>query len=271
MVTIVVVVVVFALILAGAGVAVFARGPSTTVTSPGSTTSPAARQLLQSALAAAHGVNAFHYVATSSLSGPQGYTQRTVGDAGPTSGRQVITVAKQKFTVIVIGKACYIKGNAAALTGNLGLTAAEATAHAGQWISLVSTDGPYASVYAAVTAPSALADNVTVEPETVLPTTTVAGRRVETVTGAIAPLTVGGQKVAPKGTATVAVRATAPHLPVRYTERGTEDRQTTRSTVTFSRWGTTVPVTAPANPVTYASLGSGSGTVPSSPSGPVLT
>jgi hypothetical protein len=252
-------------------VAVFDRGPSTTVSSPGSTSSPAARQLLQSALAAAHGVNAFHYVATSSLSGAGGYTQKTVGDAGPTSGRQVITVAKQRFTVIVVGKACYIKGNAAALTGNLGLTAAQATAHAGQWISLASTDAPYASVYAAVTAPSALADNITVEPETVLPSALVAGRRVETVTGPIAPLTVGGQRVAPKGTSSLAVRAAAPHLPVRYTERGTENRQTTRSTVTFSRWGTAVPVTAPAGAVTYASLGAGTGTVPSGPSGTVLT
>lgn len=270
MLTILVLVVVVALILAGAGVAVFARGPSTTVSAPGSTTSsPAARQLLQSSLAAARRVDAFHYVAVSSLSGSSGSTQRTVGDAGPTSGRQVITAGKQKFTVIVIGKACYIKGNAAALSANLGFPAALATAHAGQWISLAAADAPYAAVYAAVTASSALTDNVTVQPETVIPTTTVDGHRVQTVSGAIAPITVGGQKVAPKGTATLAVRASAPHLPVRYTERGTEDHGTTRSTVTFSRWGTRVPVSAPTGAVPYASLGVS--TVPTTPSGTVLT
>jgi hypothetical protein len=270
MLTILVLVVVVALILAGAGVAVFARGPSTTVSAPGTTTtSPAARQLLQSSLAAARRRNAFHYVAVSSLSGSGGSTQRTVGDAGPSSGRQVITAGKQKFTVIVIGKACYIKGNAAALTANLGLPAASATAHAGQWISLAAGDAPYAAVYAAVTASSALTDNVTVQPETVLPTSSVDGHRVETVSGAIAPITIGGTKVAPKGTATLAVRAAAPHLPVRYTERGTEGHGTTRSTVTFSRWGTQVPVSAPAGAVTYASLGVSS--VPPTPSGTVLT
>ena len=144
-------------------------------------------------------MDAFHYVAVSSLSGSQGGTQRTVGDAGPTSGRQVITAGKQKFTVIVIGKACYIKGNAAALSANLGLSATAATAHAGQWISLAVGDAPYASVYAAVTAASALTDNVTVEPETVIPTTTVDGRRVQTVSGPIAPITIGGTEGGPQG------------------------------------------------------------------------
>ena len=109
------------------------------------------------------------------------------------------------------------------------------------------------------------------KPETTLPTTTLDGRRVETVTGAIAPLTLGGQTVAPKGTAALAVRATAPHLPVRYTERGTQGRQTTRSTVTFSHWGKAVAVAAPSGAVPYASLGVGSGSVPTTPTGTVLT
>jgi hypothetical protein len=269
--TVVVIAVVVALVLAGAGAAVFVGGSNTTVTNTKTAPSPAARQLLQSALSAAHRVNAFHYVAVSSLSGSQGFTQKTVGDAGPTSGRQDITVAGQKFTVLVVGKACYLKGNAAALTANLGLTSTSATAHAGQWISLAPSDGPYASVYAAVTAPSALADNVTVKPEGQLPAGRVDGRSVQIVSGPITPVTIGGQTEKPKGTATLAVRAASPHLPVRYTERGTEGRQTSRSTVTFDRWGEAVTITAPANPVTYASLGVGSGSVPSIPSGTVLT
>jgi len=267
--TVIVLVIVLALVAAVTGVTL-SGGSNTTVTPPsGTSTSPVARQLLESSLAAARGVDAFHYVATSTLSGSQGSTQRTVGDAGPDSGRQVITVGAQRFTVLVVGTACYVKGNAAALTANLGLSSVMAAAHAGQWISLARADAPYASVYAAVTAPSALADNVTITPKEQLPDSRLDGRRVQIVSGAIAPVTVAGQTVAPKGTATLAVGATTPHLPVRYTERGTQNRQQIVSTVTFSRWGDVVQVTAPAGAVTYASLGAGS--VPSNPSGTVLT
>jgi hypothetical protein len=270
--TIVVVLVVAALVLAGAGVAVFG-GSSTKVTPPTapSATAPAARQLLRAALAAATRADSFHYVATSTVSGPDGYSQRTVGDAGPDSGRQVITIGSQRFTVLVVGTACYVSGNAPALTAQLGLSSSEAAAHAGQWISLATTDPPYASVYAAVTAPSALADNITVAPKDQLPRTRVDGRRVETITGAITPIEIDGQKVAPKGTATLAVRVRAPHLPVRYTQKATVDKQPSVSAVAFNRWGETVAVTAPTGAVAYASLAPGSGTTPSTPGSPVLT
>ena len=272
MVTVVVIVLVVALILAGASAAIFVGGSNTTVSNPSkAASSPAARELLQSALAAARRMNAFHYVATSSLSGTQGFTQKTIGDAGPTSGRQIITVAKQKFTVLVVGKACYLKGNAAALMANLGLDATQAAAQSEKWISLASTDAPYASVYAAVTAPSALTDNITVKPQSQLPAGRVDGRRVQTVTGAIAPLTIGGQTQTLKGTASLAVRASTPHLPVRYTERGNQKRQTSQSTVTFNRWGEAVHITAPSDAVSYASLGVSPGSTPTTPSGTVLT
>ncbi len=152
-------------------------------------------------------------MATSSLTGPHASTQKTIGDAGPDSGRQDITDGAQRFTVLVIGSACYFKGNAAALTGNLGLSSTVAAAHAGQWISLAKTDGPYASVYAAVTAPSAMADNVTVVPQNVSSTTRVDGRNVQTVSGAIAKVKIAGQTIAPKGTASLAVRAGTPTFP----------------------------------------------------------
>jgi lipocalin len=258
-----------ALVLGIVGAAVFS-GSSTTASPPSTTpTSGAASQLLRSAVAAAGRVNAFHYVSTSTVSGPQGGTQKTIGDAGADSGRQVITAGKQKFTVLVVGTACYFKGNAAALVANLGLPTSLASAHAGQWISLARTDAPYASVYAAVTASSAISDNVTIVPQEQLPTTKVDGREVQTITGAIAPVRIAGQTEAPKGTASLAVRASAPHLPVRYTQQGTDDNARSETTVTFSRWGESVDITAPSGAVSYASLGSGS--VPTTPGGTVLT
>jgi hypothetical protein len=271
LVSIVVVIVVLALV--GGGVAVFTESSSTvSPPAPGTSTS-GARQLLQTALQAARHVNSFHYVASSSLSGSGGGSSRTVGDAGPDSGRQLITSGRQKFTVLVIGTACYMKGNAPALTANLDFSAAAATAHAGQWISLAKTDPPYASVYAAVTAPSAISDNVTIVPQNVLGTRTLGGRTVETVTGVIAPVTIPGEGPQPtaKGTATLAVRASAPHLPVRYTERGTLDHQKSTATVTFSGWGKSVTITAPVGAVPWAQVGAGSGPVSPTPGGTIVT
>jgi hypothetical protein len=271
--TILVIVVVAVLALAAGVGALIAQQTTTTVaTVPGSSSSPAASQILRTAMAAAKRVGPFHYVATSSVSGPQGYIQKTLGEAGVDSGRQVITLATQKFVVLVVGSACYLKGNAAALMANLGLPSSIASAHVGQWISLARTDAPYASVYAAVTASSALADNITITPRRQLPDTRIDGRSVQVITGAIAPLPgAGGQAQTPKGTATLAVRTGASHLPVRYTERGSVAKQKSVSTVTFTGWGDPVNITAPSGAVTYASLGVGSGTAPPTPTGTVLT
>jgi hypothetical protein len=271
--TILVIVVVAVLALAAGIGGLIADQTNTTVsTVPSSSSSPAASRILRTALAAAKRVGTFHYVATSSVTGPQGYTQKTLGEAGTDSGRQVITLGAQRFVVLVVGSACYLKGNAAALTANLGLPSSIASAHVGQWISLTRTDAPYASVYAAVTASSALADNITITPRDQLPDTRIDGRSVRIITGAIAPLPgAGGQSQTPKGTATLAVRTGVSHLPVRYTERGTFDKQKSVSAVTFTGWGDAVNVTAPSGAVTYASLGVGSGSVPQTPTGTVLT
>jgi hypothetical protein len=271
--TVLVLIVVLALVGSGVAVAVFTGSNTTTARpNPKSTaTSPAASHALAAALAAARRAQSFHYVVTSSLTGPQASTQRTVGDAGPTSGRQVITDGKQRFTVLVVGTACFIEGNAAALTANLGLSSTDAAANAGKWISLARTDGPYASVYAAVTAPSAIADNITVVPQNLSAPTRLAGRRVQSVSGSIARVTIAGQSIAPKGTAALAVRAGTNPLPVRYTERDAQNGGQGTTRLSFSRWGVPVTETAPSGAVAFATIAGPSGTVPSSPNGTFLT
>jgi hypothetical protein len=271
LVTVVVIIVVLA--LAGGGVAVVTESSTTVAPTPSTATSPAARDLLHSALQAAGKIDSFHYVASSSLAGPNGGSSRTVGDAGPDSGRQVITSGTQKFTVLVIGSACYLKGNASALVANLNFSASDAVTHASQWISLARTDTPYASVYAAVTAPAAINENITVVPQGQLPPTTVGGRRVQTVTGAIGAVKIPGEAptATPKGTATLVVRATAPHLPVRYTEQGTLSGQRSSDTVSFSKWGEPVRITTPSGAIPWAQVGAGSGPVPPTPGGTFLT
>ena len=260
-----IVIVVVAVVLVGLG----AGGVTALVSGSGSsstaTASPGVARQVQSSLAAARRVGSFHYVSDSTS---QGVTQHTVGDAGPNSGRQVITIGPHTFTVLVIGSACYFQGDAVALNTQLGLSPSASTAHAGQWISLAPRDTPYASVYAAVTASSALSDNIAFRPRLDLGTSTVGGRRVRSIGGAMTNLTINGQTQHARGNAQLAVADTAPHLPVRYAERGTIDRQASNFVMTFSAWGRPVVVTAPAGAIAFSSLGPGATNGP--PGSPTL-
>ena len=236
----------------------------------------ASTALLKSVLDAVNAEGAFHYVSSSTSSSSSStatkLTQLTVGDAGTTSGRQAITIGTSHFEVVVVGSTAYFRGDAVGTSASLGLSASAARAFAGHWISLVSGDAPYQSVYAAVTAGSAIADNITFTPRTELSTSRVAGRRVIGLKGPLTPI--DGQPA--RGTATLYVTAARPHLPVRYVEKGTVGSGSSRSTlsfeISFSGWGTPVAVGAPSGAVPFASLGAGGGSngSPGSSGGPTL-
>jgi hypothetical protein len=245
--TVVAVGVVVALLVGGGVAYLITSGPG-----PVPRISPAARSLLRSSLAAARAKGSFHYVSRFTQ---QGVTQTTIGDAGETSGRQVITLGPETFTVLVVGPACYIEGNAGALADQLGLPSTVAAGHAGQWISLAPADVPYQSVYAAVTTRSALADNIDIAPHRRLGPTVQGGRRVIGVTGPMTDISVGGQTQKAKGTAYLYMTASGHHLPVLYSERGTVGGHRTVAAITFSDWGAPVVVTAPAGAVPFSSLG----------------
>lgn len=236
------------------------RGSSTGATAT-STSARQAGRLVSGALDAARAAGSFHYVSSSTSSA---VTQLTVGDAGATAGRQVITLGGDTFNVLVVGSAAYFEGDAAAMVENLSVPISVAQAHAGQWVSLASGDAPYASVYAAVTTSDALRDNITFTPRTELGTSTLAGQRVIGVRGSMK----GIPGATGKGTAVLYMSATGRHLPVRYVERGTlkgSDGSATslQFSIDFSAWGEPVPVTAPPGALSFASLGTaGGGTGP---------
>ena len=224
-------------------------------TSPSSSSSQAVARVLEVSLGAARRSGSFHYVSDFTS---QGVTQHTVGDAGQNSGRQVITIGAHTFTVLVVGTACYFQGDAEALATQLGLSPSAATAHAGQWISLAPSDAPYATVYAAVTASSALGDNIAFRPQHDLGTVTVGGRPFRSVSGAMKNVTVNGQTEHARGNAEFTAQAFGRHLPVQYAEHGTINGQVTNFVMTFARWGDPVVVVAPPGAVAFSSLGPGS-------------
>jgi hypothetical protein len=234
----------------------------------------AAAAILKSVLAAVGSAGSFHYVSSSTSSSPTAtrLTQVTVGDAGPSSGRQVITIGTSHFEVVVVGSTAYFKGDAVATSASLGLSAALARTYAGRWISLVSGDQPYQSVYAAVTASSAIADNITFTPRSELAAAKIGGTDVIGLRGGLTPI--DGQ--AAKGIATLYVTAGRRHLPVRYVEKGTVGSGPSRATlnfqIAFSAWGNPVSVPAPTGVVPFSSLGASGGSNGSGlPSPTILT
>ena len=251
-------------ILIGGGVALLVTsGPR-----PIPAISPAAQRLLRASLASTLNGGSFHYVSRFTS---QGSAQTTVGDAGRSSGKQLITIGPDTFTVLVIGTACYFRGNTRQMVEQLGLPTAVASAHTGQWISLAPGDGPYQSVYVAVTTRSALDANIAFEPHRQLAPSRRAGYRVLGIRGPMANVTVNGQTQRAKGTASLYVTASRPHLPVQYTEQGKIDNQASNLVMTFSKWGEAVDVIAPTGAITYSSLGPGPGTTPTTAGPPVLT
>ena len=157
---------------------------------------------------------------------------------GSHSGKQVITIGSDTFTVLVVGSACYFQGDARQMVEQLGLPASIATAHAGQWISLAPGDAPYQSVYVAVTARSALErqHRLRAAIRSRGPRRR-AGYRVLGITGPMTNQVVSGQTQRAKGTANLYVTTSRPHLPVQYTENGKIDNVASTLAMTFSRWG----------------------------------
>jgi hypothetical protein len=261
---IVVGVVLVAGLLAGGGVWLFG-GSSSPSSSPSAPISSAARTVLERALASVRAAGSFHYVSTSINSATGTFI--TLGDAGQSSGKQDITTTSPngtaRFTVIVVGTACYFQGDYLAMQENLNVSAAVAQAHAEQWISLSPSDGPYASVYAAVDTHDALYDNIAFKPQRDMGTSTISGRRVRTIGGTAKPLNIPGEPSMPiKGTATLEVSVTT-HLPVRYSESGTMrvngESERMSFTMTFSDFGEEVSESPPPGAIPFSSFGTGGG------------
>ncbi len=229
-----------------------------------------AARLLRSALSAAAAAGSFHYVSSSTSTSSTSPTvkQVTVGDAGASSGTQDITIGSAQFTVVVLGSTAYFQGDADAASVILGLSTQLANTYAGRWLSLVSGDSPYQSVYAAVTSSQALTDNITFAARSELAPSRIGKTQVIGLRGPMRA--VQGQPA--KGTAVLYVTASGPHLPVSYTEKGTVGTGSSRSslnfTITFSSWREPLDVTAPSGPVPFSSLGA-SGSTPQSP-GPTI-
>jgi hypothetical protein len=171
-------------------------------------------------------------------------------DSADGAGRQEITISGGEHAIVlVVGKVTYVQGNKAALTGIFGFPAATATRLVNRWISFRPGDTGYQQVTSGVTLAGLVSELELTGPLTIKAPGTVAGQSVVGVHGTV-PASVG----APAGSkATLYVAASGRTLPVSYQ---IDRADSLRLTVTFSRWGEPVHITAPprAIPVTSISL-----------------
>ena len=206
-----------------------------------------AKQILAEAVAAARAAGTLHFDSTTR----QGPVSAVYSDDSATRvGRQVITISGGgRATVLVVGKAAYIRGNAAALAGFFGLPGATAARLASRWIVMRPRDPGYQQIVAGVTTGSVLTEATPVGPLAKTEPTTVDGQSVIGVRGRVAA-SVG----LPAGaTDTVYIAATGRPLLVSCQEAAGN----ARLSVVFSRWGQAVHVAAPRHAVAFPA-GSGS-------------
>jgi len=196
-------------------------------------------QILSWALAAARAAGSMHFGVTSTASG---HTVVFDQDSSSSAGRQVITISGGgQETVLVLGRATYVRGNAVALAVTLGFPAAQALRLAGRWISLRPGDPGYQAVTEGVTLGSVLDEVVPLGPLTSTGRTTIDGQTVVGVRGTAAAST-----SVPRGTpVTLYVAATGRPLPVSCQQGPASNR----TSIVFSRWGEPVHVAAPRNAI----------------------
>jgi hypothetical protein len=214
-----------------------------------------APRLLSAALAALRAGGSVHVDITSIA---HGGSVAFSDDAAGRSGRQVITIdGTGHATILLIGGVDYVRADVQALQGFFELPLPAAEHAAGQWISLRPGEKLGTSTYDDVTAGITLSSVATElqvgKPLSETAPATVAG---QPVIGVQAPLPASdgprGAKVVLYMTDNAALR------PVRYE---LADGGSTQNTISFSRWGEKLSLTAPAGAVPASSLTSGSVTV----------
>jgi hypothetical protein len=208
-----------------------------------------AKQILAEALASARSAGSMsfnQYEGTVSSSNAQVVV---TGDALPTMGRQVAKGDNGAvMTELVLPGGTYLRGNAAAMTGFVGMSARKASRFANRWMVLHAGDPNYQQITEGVTGDSVLSS---ITPAGVL----TKGKKLQKIGSqsvvAVSGLAPTGSGMAAGSTDTLWVAATGKPLPVA-AEEVSKSGGDSELVFTRSSWGKKVTgVTAPAGAVTY--------------------
>lgn len=174
-----------------------------------------------------------------------GHSTRMVNDIGSTSGRQVIDPNGGHATVVVIGEAAYIQGDRDALQNYFGLPSSVASRSSGKWLSIPSGSSAYYTVSSAVTLSSDFDQARLIGSLRLGTPRTVDGQMVEPIMGLLA--------YAPNNERIPAtLYVTTGQLPVPVEFTASKDGISLKER--WTKWGSTVSLSPPKNPLQLAHL-----------------
>jgi hypothetical protein len=208
-----------------------------------------ARQILAEALASARSARSMSFSEYEGTVSSSTVQVVVTGDALPATGRQVAKGDNGAvMTELVLPGGTYLRGNAAAMTGFLGMSARKASRFANRWIVLHAGDPRYQQITEGVTGDSVLSS---VTPAGVL----TKGKKLQKIGSqsvvAVSGLAPAGSGMAAGSTDTLWVAATGKPLPVA-AEEVSKSGGDSELIFTRSSWGKKVTgVTAPAGAVAY--------------------
>ncbi len=224
---------------------------ATVVTSVGAaTTMPSwagaastAKSEYQAALKAASAQNV-HYVSKAT---EQGVGLKVVGDTGKSSGSQVLQVINgsttESLSVILIGSTGYVRGNDAGLQKALGLTAAQSSTYANQWLSFPTSNTSLAELVSGLRNADVASELQMSGPYKFGSSKTISGQTAQAIDGTAA--TSAGTKVP------IILYVSSNGRPVEEVTNPKAKSTSIKGTVTFSKWG---EVTHPKAPTTSVPL-----------------
>lgn len=218
-------------------------------TQMGSLQGKSAKQILALAYAAInHAGTSFHFV-DQTKAGDK--TVTLVGDDTTFGSDQVLSGDAPALEVRRgSSPLIYVRGAATALVDALGLSQAVASSHAGQWIVLNPSDGPYQKVATALGPQSEIGNFVPQNPLHLEASRPIAGHQVVDVVGAAPSAADAGAGA----TTTMIVPTEAPYTPLGAVLRFHHGSSSGTEAVLFGRWGEHVTEVVPTPVVQYGSL-----------------
>ena len=215
--------------------------------SSGTSGSPAAASLLTTTQTAVQKAGSVSFVDVTTI----GKRSETLtGKVGSVQAEEILTVAKSPLLQVrLIGTTVYIETSASSvLQSALGLTATQAAGAVNEWIELLPTDSPTASIAQSLTINAALNIYYPKSSSAVeLPEKTIAGFTV-------IPLTSNSNPNKTTTETTTLFIQKSNNLPAAASLLAVSGKTTEKKEAVFKSWGQPVTVTAPANPVLFSTL-----------------
>jgi hypothetical protein len=185
-------------------------------------------------------------------------TGLVVQDSAKQSAVQTVAIGKERVSILLFNGNAYFSGNQSGLTSYFGLPKVVAATVGQRWISVSPSDSGFQAVVAGLSLPDALKEASPTGSITMGKMKKLSGQLTDSISGT------GSTSVPPT---TLFVSAAGRHLPVEAAATRGSGKGLSGEIIRFSRWGESVRVPTPTNPIPISTLSGGSTSTGSSGAG----